>query len=50
MNDKEQLNSMELIQKAKEFGLLESNLTLTCVQCNAVFPKEYFNCPQCNLD
>lgn len=39
---------MELIEKAKEIGLLDANLTINCIICNAVFPKEYDKCPQCN--
>ena len=28
----------------------ESNSTIKCVSCNALFPLEYFVCPQCNID
>lgn len=42
-----QLNLMELLQQAKEIGLIDSNLTITCLNCRAIFPKEYGNCPQC---
>ena len=48
MNNKEERNSTELIRHAIEFGLLDSNMTVNCVYCNAVFPKEYGNCPQCS--
>ncbi len=44
----EELNSTDLIQQAKEMGLLDSNLTIKCVHCHAVFPKEYNICPQCD--
>ena len=47
MSNTEPLNPAELIQQAKEIGLLDSNLTTSCVYCKAVFPKEYDNCPQC---
>ena len=46
MNNTESLNPAELIQQAKEIGLLDSNLTTSCVHCKAVFPKEYDNWPQ----
>ncbi|MDH3617145.1 MAG: hypothetical protein OES14_05095 [Nitrosopumilus sp.] len=42
-----QLNLAELLQQAKEIGLIDSNLTVTCYNCRAIFPKEYGNCPQC---
>jgi ribosomal protein L40E len=48
--DRSELTSLYLIEKAKELGLLESNLTTLCAKCNAVFPKEYQNCPQCKFD
>lgn len=46
VNNKEEIDSTELIRHAIEFGLLDSNMTVNCVCCNAVFPKEYGNCPQ----
>ena len=50
LNNPEQLNSMDLIQQAKEMGLLDSNLTLKCVHCSVMFPNEYDKCPQCNAN
>ncbi len=47
MNSEKQLRSSELIRQAKESGLLDSDLATQCVHCNAVFPREYDNCPQC---
>jgi len=41
---------MELIEQAKEIGLLDSHLTIKCVFCQAIFPKEYDTCPQCNTN
>ena len=41
---------MELIEKAKKVGLLDSNLTINCIICDAVFPKEYEKCPQCDTN
>lgn len=41
---------MELIEQAKKVGLLDSNLTLNCIVCHAIFPKEYSKCPQCNTN
>jgi len=48
MNSEKQLPSMELIRQAKESGILDSNITIHCVHCNAVFPEEYDDCPQCS--
>ena len=48
--DKPELTSLNLIAKAKELGLLETNLTTLCAQCNAIFPKEYGKCPQCKIE
>ena len=50
MNNTEQSHSMELIQQAKEIGLLDSNMAISCVHCKAIFPKEYDKCPQCNIN
>jgi rRNA maturation endonuclease Nob1 len=46
----EQLNLTKLLQQAKEIGLIDSNLTITCVNCKAIFPKEYGVCPQCQTE
>ncbi len=40
-------SSLELLREAKEFGLLDTQSTLSCIDCNIVFPKEYEKCPQC---
>ena len=48
MNNSNQSYSMKLIEKAKKVGLIDSNLTINCLVCHAIFPKEYENCPQCN--
>lgn len=48
MNSEKQLRSSELIRQAKESGLLDSNISIRCVNCCAVFPEEYRNCPQCS--
>jgi rRNA maturation endonuclease Nob1 len=50
MDNLEQSHYMELIQQAKEIGLLDSNLTMKCVHCKAIFPKEYNKCPQCSTN
>jgi rRNA maturation endonuclease Nob1 len=50
LNNIEKIDSIELIQQAKEAGLLDSNVTIKCVHCHAVFPKEYDICPQCNTN
>jgi len=50
MPNKEQFRSTQLLQQAKELGLLDNVWTLTCIQCHAVFPEEYGNCPKCSVD
>ena len=50
MPNKEQFRSTQLLQQAKELGLLGDDWTLTCFNCNAVFPGEYGNCPKCSVD
>jgi len=50
MNNTEQSRSMDLIEQAKEIGMLDSDLAISCVHCNAIFPKEYDKCPQCNTN
>ena len=50
MNDPEQSRSMKLIHLAEEIGLFDSSLTTQCIDCNAIFPKEYDKCPQCNTN
>ena len=50
MNNKEERDSTELIRHAMEFGLINSNMTIKCVHCSAIFPKEYGICPQCSTD
>jgi len=50
MNNSKQSYSMELIEKAKKVGLLDSNLTINCIVCNVIFPKEYNKCPQCDTN
>ena len=50
MNNTEQSDTMELLRQAKEIGLLNSDLTISCFHCKAIFPKEYNKCPQCNTN
>ena len=50
MNNEEKSISIELIRQAKEIGLLDSNLAISCVLCKAIFPKDYDKCPQCNTN
>ncbi len=50
MNNEEKSISIELIRQAKETGLLDSNLAISCVHCKAIFPKDYDKCPQCNTN
>ena len=50
MNSTEPLNSTELIQATKERGLYYLESTIKCFICKAIFPIEYDDCPQCELD
>ena len=50
MNNIDQSYTLELIEKAKRVGLLDSNLTINCIICNAIFPKNYDKCPQCETN
>ncbi len=34
----------------EELNLINSNSTRKCVHCKAIFPIEYTNCPQCEVD
>ncbi len=34
----------------RELDKINSNSTIKCVYCKAIFPKEYYNCPQCEVD
>ena len=49
MENQKQSKSMELIQEAESLGLLNPESTIICSDCKAVFPKEYNNCPQCDV-
>ncbi len=49
MSNTEKLDARDLIRQAKEEGLLDSNVTINCLYCPAVFPKEYLSCPQCGI-
>jgi len=50
MSNKEEIDPVELVREAKDAGLLDSNVTINCVHCHALFPKEYHNCPQCKTN
>ena len=50
MNNHEERDSTELIRQAIEEGLINSNLSIKCVCCKAIFPIEYDSCPQCSTD
>jgi len=50
MSNTEQLDPIKLIQQVKEMGLLDSKVTIKCVHCKIIFPKEYVKCPQCNTN
>lgn len=38
---------VQLIEQAENLGLLNSDWTLECDHCQAVFPREYKKCPNC---
>ena len=44
------IKSKELILRLKERGLFYTSSTITCGRCKAIFPIEYINCPQCEVD
>ena len=50
MNNTKPLNSTELIQEVRERGLYFLRSTKKCGICKAIFPIEYYDCPQCELD
>jgi len=50
LKNTEKIDSTELVRQAQEEGLLDSNITISCVHCKAFFPKEYDKCPQCNTN
>ena len=33
-----------------ELNLINSNSTIKCANCKAIFPKEYYQCPKCEVD
>lgn len=50
MINSEQLGTLELLQLAEKVGMFDSGLTLNCIHCKAIFPKEYEFCPKCKLN
>ena len=50
MNNTEPLNSTGLIKETKERELYYLRSTIKCFNCKIIFPIEYDNCPQCELD
>ena len=40
--------SQNLLEEAKDLGLMDVENTINCSNCRVVFPKEYEKCPQCN--
>jgi len=49
MSETEKIDARELIQQAIDEGLLDLNVTTNCLHCKAIFPIEYFSCPQCGI-
>ena len=50
MSNTETTTAKDLLKQVKERGLLNSNSTVQCVDCQVAFPIEYNNCPQCEID
>ena len=50
MNNTEPLNLTGLIKETKERELYYLRSTIKCVNCRVIFPIEYDNCPQCELE
>jgi uncharacterized paraquat-inducible protein A len=45
----EPFRSSQLLQQAHDMGLLNSENTIKCSNCQAVFPEEYGTCPKCSV-
>ena len=50
MFGKEPFRSSQLLQEAHDMGLLNSEQTIKCTNCHAVFPEEYGPCPKCSVE
>lgn len=42
--------SNKLLEEANKRGLLDSNFTIKCQFCPAIYPKEYEKCPRCEIE
>ena len=42
--------TVQLIEQAENLGLFDSDRSLQCSNCHAIFPGEYKNCPNCPKD
>ena len=42
--------SSKLLEEAKKRGYLDSDSTIKCQICPAIYPKEYKQCPRCELE
>ena len=49
MTNMESRQLTQLIKQAKDLGLFDSEWTLTCPLCHAIFPGDYQNCPKCSV-
>ena len=45
--NKEEQDPLILLLQAKELGISDSEVTIKCVHCKAIFPNECGKCPQC---
>ena len=48
MSNIEQSKAMKLIKEVHDMGLAGTNTTVTCFDCNAIFPNSYDSCPNCD--
>ncbi|MDH3276695.1 MAG: hypothetical protein OEM21_01205 [Nitrosopumilus sp.] len=48
MNTRTRSASTELMQQVKKILHHNPKLSLRCVKCDSIFPKEYKKCPHCH--
>ena len=47
MSQMKQTNALDLIKEAIDLGLV-GDKSISCFNCNAIFPDAYDSCPKCN--
>lgn len=50
MTNKEFAKSTQLLEQAQELGFFNTDLTIKCTICHAIFPESYGTCPKCFVD